>query len=101
MHPFVCHLLDENPGEPVYIRYGGVPYPYQITPVSNCPAGVEAMYLLEDVGDPDVITSDVATTYFSAGTAIRSRWGGERHPVDGRQVFDPVDPRTLGLPAGG
>jgi hypothetical protein len=78
-----------TPGsEQVYAIIGGVPFPATTVAADGLPQGCDEVALLgEDVGDPDMITPYLETTYFSTGTLMPVRWDGERHPSDGLRML--------------
>src|SRR5262245_36387299 len=86
-------LKPPTTGEKAHVLIGDIPYPVECISHEEIAGGVEVLRLLEDVGDRDTITSDVATTFFGKGSLITARWTGERHITTGRRVFQMVDPR--------
>ena len=97
MKPEMQELIDRGGGEDVYVQLGGIPYPAKtmvVQPGEELAPLVEMAALLQDVGDPDEITSDEATTFFGAGSMFPCRWLGDRHPTDGRRVMRPASAET-------
>ena len=77
-----------------HVLLGGVYYPVNVLKADGVPEGCSLLQLLEDVGDRDTLTGDLATTFFAANSTLYGRRVGE-HPTTGLPAFELVNPWTM------
>jgi hypothetical protein len=76
-----------------FVVVGEIPYRCDIMGAAGLAGDVRCVRLLENIGHEDVMTPDLATTFFRAGTVMLVRWDGDLHPTTGDRCYRVVDPR--------